>query len=154
MTLTHFVADFAAILSELSAAKADFLVVGAHARAAYGEPRATKDFDVWVRATPENAARVWRALIKFGAPLLGVTESDFAAPGATYQIGVPPRRIDILTELTGLTFEDAWQNRTETDFGSGKYPVIGKREYVINKRATGRPQDLADAEHVERSPIQ
>lgn len=150
----HFAADFAEILSELSAAGAEFLIVGAHARAAYGEPRATKDFDIWVRPTPENAARVWRALVKFGAPLRNVSESDFAIPGSTYQIGIPPRRIDILTELTALTFDQAWENKIEATFGSHAYPVIGKRDYIINKRATGRLQDLADADHVERSPIQ
>ena len=145
--------DFVEMLRALSDAGADFLIVGAHARAAYGEPRATKDLDIWVRATPENAARVWRALVSFGAPTSDLTVDDFAQPGMILQLGVPPYRIDIITELTALTFEQAWTNRTEVNFAGTTYPVIGKREYVLNKRTVGRPQDLADADHVERSPI-
>jgi hypothetical protein len=145
--------DFAEMLSALSAAGVEFLVVGAHARAAYGEPRATKDLDIWVRPTPENASRVWSALLAFGAPTFDLTVEDLARPGLIVQLGVPPYRIDIITELTALTFEEAWLNRTEADFGGSLYPVIGKREYVLNKRTVGRPQDLADADHVERSPL-
>jgi hypothetical protein len=144
--------DFAEMLSALFAAGAEFLVVGAHARAAYGEPRATKDLDIWVRPTQENAARVWTALVAFGAPTFDLTPDDLAQPGLVVQLGVPPYRIDLITELTALTFDDAWRNRTTADFGGARYPVIGKREYVLNKRALGRPQDLADADHVERSP--
>ncbi|HEX9160120.1 MAG TPA: nucleotidyltransferase [Thermoanaerobaculia bacterium] len=143
--------DFDEMLRELSDAGVEFVVVGAHARAAYGEPRATKDLDIWVRPSAENARRVVAALAKFGAPMHEVSERDFAAPGLTYQIGVAPYRIDILTELTALTFDEAWNNRSEADFGGGRYPVIGKREFVVNKRATGRPQDLADADHVEKN---
>ena len=145
--------DFLDMLRELSDAGAEFLVVGAHARAAYGDPRATKDLDIWIRPTPENAARVWNALVSFGAPTFDVTPEELARPGLILQLGVPPYRIDIITELTALTFEQAWANRTKADFGGAIYPVIGKREYVLNKRTVGRPQDLADADHVERSPI-
>ena len=145
--------NFAEMLLALSDAGADFLIVGAHARAAYGEPRATKDLDIWVRPTPENAARVWNALLAFGAPTFDLTRDDLAQPGLILQLGVPPYRIDILTELTALTFDQAWPNRTKADFGGAIYPVIGKREYVLNKRTVGRPQDLVDADHVERSPI-
>jgi hypothetical protein len=154
MTLPLFGPDFAEMLSALSAAKADFLVVGAHARAAYGEPRATKDLDIWVRPTPENAERVWRALAQFGAPLAGLTKDDFARPGITLQIGLPPHRIDILTEISGVTFEEAWPRRIEAQFAGATYPVISKQDYIVNKRASGRPQDLVDANHVERSPLQ
>jgi hypothetical protein len=142
------------MLSALSAAGAEFLVVGAHARAAYGEPRATKDLDIWIRATPENATRVWQALQSFGAPMSGLAVDDFAQPGLTVQFGVPPYRIDILTDITGVTFDAAWPNRTTAQFAGVLYPVIGKREFVQNKRAAGRPQDLVDADHVERSPIE
>lgn len=154
MTLMPFAQDFAEMLRELSAAGAEFLVVGAHARAAYGEPRATKDLDIWVRATPENAQRVWNALVRFGAPLRGLTKDDFAAPGSTFQIGLPPFRIDILTEISAVTFEDAWGRRTEAEFAGARYPVIGKQDFMTNKRAVGRPQDLADLDHLEKSPIQ
>ena len=130
------------------------MVVGAHARAAYGEPRATKDLDIWVRPTAENAKRVWAALESFGAPMFDFTLEELSRPGLTFQLGVPPYRIDILTELSEVTFDEAWPNRTIADFGEATYPVIGKREFIRNKRATGRPQDLVDADHVDRSPIE
>jgi hypothetical protein len=153
MSQQRFAPDFAEMLRELSAAGVDFLVVGAHARAAYGEPRATKDLDIWVRPSEENAKRVWAALARYGAPLGNVAVSDFATPGITLQIGIAPHRIDILTELTAVTFQDAWTNRTLSSFGGGTYPVIGKVEFIRNKRSTGRLQDLADADHVERAEI-
>src|SRR3954470_10225101 len=154
MSQQRFAPDFAEMLRELSAAGVDFLVVGAHARAAYGEPRATKDLDIWVRPSEENARRVWAALARYGAPLSDATVSDFASPGITLQIGIAPYRIDILTELTAVTFEEAWANRTLSAFGGGTYPVIGKAEFIRNKRSTGRLQDLADADHVERAAIE
>jgi hypothetical protein len=141
------------MLHALSDAGADFLIVGAHARAVYGEPRATKDLDIWVRADEANARRVWAALAAFGAPMTNLALEDLSRPGIAFQLGVPPYRIDILTELTGVTFDEAWANRTSVQIGSVIYPVIGKREFVRNKRATGRPQDLIDADHVEDSPI-
>lgn len=146
--------DFAEMLLALSDAGVDFLVVGAHARAAYGEPRATKDLDIWVRPSAQNAKRVWAALESFGAPLFDFTLEELSRPGMTFQLGLPPYRIDILTELTDLTFDEAWANKTISVFGGATYPVIGKREFIRNKRATGRPQDLVDADHVERSPIE
>ena len=94
--------NFVEMLRALSDAGADFLIVGAHARAAYGEPRATKDLDIWVRPTPENAARVWNALVAFGAPTFDLTRDDLAQPGLILQLGVPPYRIGIITELTAL----------------------------------------------------
>jgi hypothetical protein len=93
------------------------------------------------------------ALVAFGAPTFDLTRDAVAQPGLIVQFGVPPYRIDVITELTALTFDQAWSNRTEADFGGAIYPVIGKREYVLNKRTVGRPQDLVDADHVERSPI-
>ncbi|MDP9359990.1 MAG: nucleotidyltransferase family protein [Acidobacteriota bacterium] len=153
MSQQRFAPDFSEMLRELSAAGVEFLVVGGHARAAYGEPRATKDLDIWVRPTDENARRVWAALAQYGAPLSNVAMSDFATPGITFQIGIAPYRIDILTDLTALSFEEAWANRVMSSFGGGTYPVIGKREFITNKRAAGRPQDLADADHVERAEI-
>ncbi|HYC87620.1 MAG TPA: hypothetical protein VEO54_00285 [Thermoanaerobaculia bacterium] len=145
--------DFVEMLHALSDAGADFLIVGAHARAVYGEPRATKDLDIWVRADEANARCVWSALAAFGAPMTDLALEDLSRPGITFQLGVPPYRIDILTELTGVTFDEAWANRTSVQIGGVIYPVIGKREFVRNKRATGRPQDLIDADHVEDSPI-
>jgi hypothetical protein len=147
-------ADFAEMLRELSAAGAEFLIVGGHARAAYGEPRATKDIDIWIRATPENAAKVWQALASFGAPADAISVDELSTPGITFQIGVEPRRIDIITEISGVTFDEAWPHRVEANFAGESYPVIGKADFIRNKRAAGRLQDLADVDHLEKSPIQ
>jgi hypothetical protein len=142
--------DFAEMLLSLSAAGAEFMLVGAHARAAYGIPRATADIDIWVRATPENAPRVWKALADYGAPLHDLTLDDLSRPGVVFQIGLPPYRIDILTEISGVTFDEAWPNRLYGDFGGATYPVIGRDEFLRNKRAAGRPKDLSDIDDVER----
>lgn len=142
--------DFVEMLSSLSGQNVEFMLVGAHARAAYGIPRATGDMDVWVRATPENAVRVWQALSEYGAPLHDLTLEDLSRPGVVFQIGLPPYRIDILTKLSGITFEEAWPNRVDGHFGGAVYPVIGREDFVRNKRASGRPKDLADIDDVER----
>jgi hypothetical protein len=133
----------------LSAADVRFLIVGAYAVNLYADPRATGDLDIWIEPTPENASRLMHALSEFGAPLDGVAESDFSSPGVTLQIGVSPRRIDILTEITGVAFEEAWIGRTVHPFGPVPTPFLGKAEIIRNKRATGRPKDLADLENME-----
>ena len=99
--------DFVDLLRAFIAADVSFLIVGAYALALHGRPRATGDLDVWIDPTPANATRVIQALTAFGAPLANVSEADFSRPGVTYQIGVVPGRIDLLTELTGLTFAEA-----------------------------------------------
>lgn len=137
--------DFLDLLRAFVAAEVRFLVVGAYALALHGRPRATGDLNVWVDATPDNAASVMRALAEFGAPLQDISERDFGQPGAVvYQIGVPPGRIDILTELTGLTFADAWPDRMRHPFGDLDVDFIGRAAFIRNKRATGRPRDLGD----------
>ena len=130
--------DFVDLLRAFVDADVRFLVVGAYALAVHGRPRGTGDIDIWVDATQENASRVTRALSAFGAPLSNVSEADFARGGVTYQIGVPPGRIDILTELTGLTFADAWPDRVSSPFGGVHVNVIGRAAFIRNKRATGR----------------
>jgi hypothetical protein len=141
--------DFVDLLRAFIAADVRFLIVGAYALAIHGRPRATGDLDVWVDATPANASRVMRALAEFGAPLADVSEADFARPGVTYQIGVPPGRIDLLTELTSLTFAEAWPDRLRGPFGDLDVNFIGRASFVRNKRATGRPKDLGDIEGIE-----
>ena len=141
--------DFVDLLRAFVDADVRFLVVGAYALALHGRPRATGDLDVWVEATPENAVRVMRALAAFGAPLTEISDTDFAREGITYQIGVPPGRIDILTELTGLTFADAWVDRIRRPFGDVDVDFIGRASFIRNKRATGRPKDLGDIEGME-----
>jgi hypothetical protein len=136
--------DFVEMLSALGAARADFMIVGAHALAAHGIPRATGDLDIWVRPDPDNALRVLDALRAFGAPLFDLTQEDLTGPDTVFEIGLPPSRIDILTGITGVSFADAWPNRIEIDLADMKVPVIGRDDFVLNKRSTGRPKDLAD----------
>lgn len=143
--------DFLDLLRALSDAEARFLVVGAYAVGVHGWPRATKDLDVWVEASSENAPRVLRGLHEFGAPLMGLTEADLMTPGVGLQIGVEPGRIDVLTKLSGITFEQAWPGRVQADFGEGvRCNVLGLSELLQNKRASARPQDLADVAALER----
>ena len=138
--------DFVDLLRAFIAADVRFLVVGAYALAHHGRPRATGGLDVWVAAEPENAERVMRALAVFGAPPSDVTAADFARPGVVLQIGVPPVRIDVLTELTGLQFIDAWRSREPGRFGSLTVDFLGREDLIRNKRATGRSKDLGDIE--------
>lgn len=126
-------------------------MIGAYAVGIHGRPRATKDLDVWIEATPENAPRVLDALHRFGAPLGDLTATDLDHVGTGFKMGIPPRRIDILTQIEGITFEEAWPNRIEADFGDGvRAPVIGLDDILTNKRAAGRPQDLADVAALEK----
>lgn len=141
--------DFVDLLRAFAAADVRYLIVGAYALAVHGRARATGDLDVWVDATPENAARVMRALEDFGAPLADIRETDFARPGIVYQMGVPPGLIDLLTELTGVTFADAWPNRIRRPFGDIEVDFIDRATFVRNKRATGRLKDLSDIEGLE-----
>ena len=142
--------DFVEMLSALSEAGAEFLVVGAHALAAHGYPRATGDLDLWVRADAANASRVLAALRRFGSPLFDLSADDLSREGNVFQIGVPPVRIDILTSVSGVTFEEAWPRRTTVTLEGIAVGVIGREDLVRNKRATGRPQDLLDANRLER----
>jgi hypothetical protein len=123
-----------------------FLIVGAHALGFYGTPRATGDFDLFVEPTPENARRVMAALEEFGAPLFDLTLDDLSRPGVVFQMGVPPYRIDLNTELTGVTFEECWRDRGVARVEGLELPVIARAAMVRNKRATGRPKDLLDLE--------
>ncbi|MEO5580022.1 MAG: hypothetical protein ABIR58_05140 [Gemmatimonadaceae bacterium] len=140
--------DFEDFLRALTAAGARFLVVGAHALAVHGVPRATGDIDIWADASSENADRVWNALTAFGAAVegLGITHADLIKSDMVIQLGLPPRRIDLLTGLSGLTFADAWEDRVIQDVGSIQIPFIGRKALIINKRETGRLKDRADLE--------
>lgn len=141
--------DFVELLQAFVAADVRFLIVGAYALAIHGRPRATGDLDVWVDPTPDNAARVVRALTEFGAPLKDISEADLSRPGIVYQLGVSPVRIDILTDLTGLTFEEAWRERVQHAFGPIEVNFIGRDALIRNKRATGRARDLGDIEGLD-----
>jgi hypothetical protein len=136
--------DFAEMLRALCAEDVDYLLVGAYAMAAHGVPRATGDLDVWVRPTPQNAQRVLRALRRFGAPLLDLTAADLARAGTVFQIGLAPRRIDIMTSIDGVSFEEAWPGRVRCRLGGDDVVVLGRDDLVRNKRAAKRPKDLVD----------
>jgi hypothetical protein len=142
--------DFLDLLRSLLAADARFMVVGAYAVGIHGRPRATKDLDVWVEPSAENAPKVMRALVDFGAPLMGLTAKDLERPEYGLQIGREPLRIDILTKVSGPSFAEAWPGRVEVDLGEGVLcPVIGLEALIANKRAAGRLQDLADVAALE-----
>jgi predicted nucleotidyltransferase len=144
--------DFRDMLSALSDEHAEFLLVGAYALAVHGLPRATGDLDLWIRSSADNAGRVWRALVRFGAPVGDLRQEDLRTPGVVVQIGVAPRRIDLLTSIDAVEFDDAWAQRTEVELEGVRVPVIGRRELIVNKKAVGRPQDLADVARLENEP--
>ena len=141
--------DFSEMLAALSAAGAEFLVVGAHALAAHGRPRATGDLDLWIRPTPENAQRVWNALIAFGAPLDELRLEDLSTAEVVFQIGVVPARIDILPSLTGLEFDQAWARRQAIEVNGLTLPFLSREDLIRNKTALDRPRDRADIEDLE-----
>lgn len=144
--------DFRDLLVELADANADFVVLGGHAVAFHGHPRATKDLDVLVRAERRNAEKVYRALASFGAPLASfeVAEADFASYDGVLQIGLPPRRIDILNRADGITFEEAVAAGDAFEVEGRRIPIIGREALLKNKRAAGREQDLADVAALAR----
>jgi hypothetical protein len=144
--------DWLDLLTELVAAEARFLVVGAHALAAHGIPRGTQDLDVWIEPSPENAARVWKALAGFGAPLasIAVTVADLERPDLVVQLGLPPSRIDIMTGISGIRdFSEAWARRIDGSVRGHSFPFLSRADLIANKRAAGRPKDLADLAALE-----
>jgi hypothetical protein len=141
--------NFKDMLNALNDARAEYLVVGAHALGAYGNLRATGDFDIWIRSTPENVDRVWTAIEAFGAPRRNISKADLCAPDNVYQIGVAPFRIDIVTSITGVDFDEAWKNRHQTQISGINVAVLSRDDLLKNKRATGRPKDLLDVAWLE-----
>ena len=141
-------ADFREIISAFNGAHVEYMIVGAYAVAAHGLPRATGDIDLWVRSTPDNAERVWRALAEFGAPLDRCSVSDFTTSDMIVQFGVVPNRIDILTSIAAVEFVEAWQHRIQVTMDGVVLNVMGRDHLLRNKRAVGRPQDIADAERL------
>lgn len=141
--------DYRDILQALSAEQAKFLLVGAYALAAHGYPRATLDIDIWVMPSPENAAAVLRALQRFGAPLQLVTREDFMRDDTVFQLGVAPRRIDLITGASGLKFEDADARAVTVEIEGLQIRVLSLADLIVNKRASGRTKDLADVEALE-----
>jgi len=142
--------DFRDLLSAFNAQSVEFLVVGAHALAAHGYVRATGDLDVWVRPTHDNARRVVAALDSFGAPLADLTIEDLTRPGTVFQIGIAPIRIDVLTDIDGVDFDEAWSERITARFVDIAVPVLSAAHLIKNKRTVGRAQDVADVEWLEK----
>lgn len=130
--------------------KVKFLLVGAYALAAHGYPRATMDIDIWVMPSPNNIQSVLRVLKRFGAPLHGLSQSDLQKPDTVFQIGVAPRRIDIITGASGLQFESAFANSIETEIEGLTLNIPSIADLIRNKRASGRTKDLADVEALEK----
>ncbi|MFQ5616459.1 MAG: DUF6036 family nucleotidyltransferase [Anaerolineales bacterium] len=138
--------DFTDLLKLFSDNNVRYLIIGGYAVIQYAEPRYTKDLDLWISTDTTNAASVYAALRTFGAPLAGLTEDDFSEEGYFYQIGVPPMRVDILMGIPGLKFDKAWNRRGEIDFDGLLVSFISKEDLIAAKRASGRPQDLIDAD--------
>jgi hypothetical protein len=144
--------DFADMLAALQNQQVEFLVVGAYALAVHGFPRATGDIDIFVEPTGENAKRVYRALLEFGAPVAahGIKVSDFETEGAVYQIGLPPRRIDLLTSISGVGYPEAAAHAVRAHLGPREVRFIGIAALIKNKSATGRTKDQADVEQLQK----
>jgi len=146
MTLEGLNEDFRDLLVLLADGGVEFVIVGAYALAFHGAPRASGDIDLFVRPSPVNAQRVFDVLARFGAPLesAGVAAADFAQPGAVYQIGLPPRRIDLLTEISGLT-------RITAEVEGRTVSFIGREALLKNKEAAGRLKDIADVARLRKT---
>ena len=143
--------DFRDLLRIFGEEDVEFLVVGAYAIIHHTQPRYTKDLDIWIKPSAENASRVSRAFLRFGAPMVEVTEEDFAHEGLQYAIGMPPSQIDFLTSLPGADFESAWKNRAEGTADGITVPFLGVAQLVTTKTLAGRPQDLADIDELRRA---
>lgn len=138
--------DYKEILQGLLNNKVKFLIVGAYAMGAYGYPRATGDFDIWVEASAKNSEKTYKALSEFGAPLSDITKKTFAQKRVVFQIGVAPRRIDIITHIDGVTFKEAYKTKEFIEIERLQIPFLSKENLIKNKQATGREKDKLDAD--------
>ena len=142
--------DFRDMLSCLKDEEVEFIIVGAYALAAHGFPRATGDIDIWVRNSPANAQKTIRALVKFGAPISSLSEKDFISPDIVVQIGVEPSRIDLLTGIDGIEFDEAWENKVSVNVSGLKIYILSKADLLKNKLAASRDKDQADIAWLEK----
>jgi predicted nucleotidyltransferase len=143
--------DFREMLSCLKDAEVEFVIVGAYALAAHGFPRATGDIDIWVRNSSDNARKIMSALNKFGAPTSNISEEDFTSPDMVVQIGVEPSRIDLLTRISGVDFDEAWGNKVSITIDDLEIYVLSKADLLKNKSATGRDKDQGDIAWLEKN---
>ena len=146
--MDEFDEDFRDLIGLFNSQGVDFLVVGAHCLAVHDVPRTTGDIDFWVRPTPENAERVFRSLASFGVPLADATAADFARIGFGFHVGAPPGRIDVLTAVTGLAFDEAWENRFASRLYDQPVFALGRDDLIRNKLAAGRDKDLLDVKNL------
>ena len=137
--------DWREFIELLNSHGVEYLIVGAHALAFHAHPRNTGDLDVFIRRTPENAKRIESVLRAFGFVSLGISAADMEQPDQIVQLGYAPNRIDVITSITGVTFDEAWRERVSGDLDGIPVQFIGREEFVRNKKATGRSKDLADA---------
>lgn len=142
--------DLHEFIESLNSNEVEYLIVGAYAVALYGIPRYTGDLDVWIRSTAENAKRVVRALSQFGFGGIGIEAEDFQKPDRIIQLGVHPNRIDLLTAITGVTYEEAWASRVRADLDGMPASFIGREQLIRNKESTARPRDLADVAELRK----
>ncbi len=142
--------DYKEILQLLAEENVKFILVGAYALAAHGDPRATMDMDLWIMPSLDNAEAVLRALKRFGAPLEELTIADLQKEDTVFQIGVAPRRIDLITGVSGLQFEKAFAHSLEIDIEGIKIHILSVDDLIQNKNATGRIKDLADVEVLKK----
>lgn len=140
--------DFKDLLRTFNEVGVRYLVVGGYAYAEHVEPRYTKDLDVWIDRSEENAERVLKALREFGAPLRSLSKQDLMSSGTFYQIGLPPNRIDIITQLEEMDFASCWERRKSVSLGELSVEYISIDDLIENKERTARPHDMADAEHL------
>lgn len=142
--------DYKDMLQVLLDNDVKFLLVGAYAMGVHGYPRATGDIDIWVEPSSDNSARVYHSMVEFGAPPHEIDETTFATPDVVFQIGVAPRRIDIITTISGVGFDDAYQQRQIVEIEGLPIPILSLGDMIRNKRATGRDEDRLDADRLEK----
>jgi acetolactate synthase regulatory subunit len=145
--------DLREFVGLLNANRVEYLVVGAFAVAHHGVPRYTAYLDLLLRPSPENAERMLGVLSEFGFRNLGVSAADFQEPDKVIQLGVSPNRIDLLTSISGVTFDDAWSTREEGDLDGVTVNFIGRAALIRNKEHTGRSRDVGDAEELRKSSV-
>ena len=143
--------DYNEMLQILLNNEVTFLIVGAYAMGAYGYPRATGDFDIWVDASTENSKKIYKSLSEFGTPISDVTENTFTEKGIIFQIGIAPRRIDIITHIDGVTFQEAYKSRENIEIETLSIPFISKENLIKNKQSTGREKDKLDADYLKKN---
>ena len=142
--------DYKEMLENLLDEKVEFIIVGAYALAAHGYPRATGDIDIWVKPEKKNSKRIYKALANFGAPINQIREDEFSQAGIIFQIGVAPRRIDIITDIDGVRFDEADEDKIIVEAENLRIPVLSIDMLIKNKMATGREKDLLDVKLLKK----